>query len=123
MFWPNFLISPFKLVGCGKNTDSAEGDGETCCIPLDELQTGQCGIVRDLDLKESDDNRLRTLGICPGRRVWLVRRGDPMVIKVMGTRLGLAAELAQQVTVEVCAPAWPGFQDIPPIRLEREPGT
>ena len=122
MFWPSFLISPFKSVGAGACPAAPVADQDTCLISMDKLQLGQCGLVQRLDLNDPDDKRLYTLGICPGRRVWLVRRGDPMVLKVMGTRIGLAAELAQQVTVEICAPLYEGFADPPPIRLVREPG-
>jgi Fe2+ transport system protein FeoA len=91
--------------------DPAIADGSIRLIKLAELEVGQCGLVHDLDLGGGDDNRLRTLGICPGRRVWMARRGDPMVLKVMGTRLGLAAELAMKVTVEICGTGCSGPAD------------
>ena len=104
MRWPGFISR--------RSTNSPDlGDGRAapvvnqgCQITLDKLEKGQCGVVVDLELADNDDKRLRTLGICPGRRVWLVRRGDPMVLRVMNSRLGLAKALARQVTVEVCAP-------------------
>ena len=106
MRWPGFMTSPSKSNAGRRNADPAAGNGAyggtTKKVQLGELRVGECGIVIDLDMGDNDDKRLRTLGICPGRRVWLVRRGDPMVLKVMGTRLGLAAELARRVTVEVC---------------------
>ncbi len=122
MFWPSFLISPLKALAAGSAPAPCEVAEGACLIPLDKLQLGQCGLIQRLDLIDSDDKRLRTMGICPGRRIWMVRRGDPMVLKVMGTRIGLAAELAQQVTVEVCAPLYEGFDDAPATRVEREPG-
>jgi hypothetical protein len=39
-----------------------------------------------------------------GRRVELIRSGNPLILKVFGSRLGLSAELASRVHVEVCAP-------------------
>ena len=95
------LASPDPTASAGDFVPGEEGSRQ---IPLDELEKGQCGVVVDLELAEGDDNRLRTLGICPGRRVWLVRKGDPMVLRVMNSRLGLAQQLAKQVTVEVGAP-------------------
>jgi len=83
-------------------------------ISLDRLEKGQCGVVVDLELAQGDDNRLRTLGICPGRRVWLIRKGDPMVVRVMNSRLGLAKQLAQQVTLEVGAAPCSIATDVPP---------
>jgi ferrous iron transport protein A len=98
-------------------------EGEGCRISLDSLSKGQCGVVWDLDLLGNDDKRLRTLGICPGRRVWLVRRGDPMVVRVMGSRLGLARELARRVTVEVCAPPCSVANDLTPEEIEQGTGA
>ena len=49
-------------------------------------------------------NRLKTLGVCVGRRVELVRAGNPLILKIFGSRLGLSAELAARVRVEVCQP-------------------
>ncbi len=122
MFWPSFLISPSKS-SANTDLDVPELDpSEPYCIRLDELQLGQCGMVCGLDLSESDSNRLKTLGICPGRRVWLVRHGDPMILRVMDAKVGLGDSLARQVTVEICPPLSPQDQKPLPIRVEREPG-
>lgn len=120
---PGFLTSKASVATQrpGHGPVPAEGDG--CRISLDSLEIGQCGVVWDLDLADNDDKRLRTLGICPGRRVWLVRRGDPMVLRVMGSRLGLARELAKQVTVEVCAPPCAVANDLTPAEIERGAGV
>jgi Fe2+ transport system protein FeoA len=39
-----------------------------------------------------------------GRRVELVKGGDPLILRVFGSRLGLSAALAARVRVEVCQP-------------------
>jgi Fe2+ transport system protein FeoA len=39
-----------------------------------------------------------------GRRVEIVRTGDPLILKVFGSRLGLSATLATRVRVEICQP-------------------
>ena len=44
------------------------------------------------------------LGVCVGRRVELVKGGDPLILRVFGSRLGLSAALAARVRVEVCLP-------------------
>lgn len=105
MTWPNYLISLMRTPITGSTGELCDAAAEGAnLIPLNRLRLDQCGLIQRLDLNETDDKRLRTMGICPGRLVWLVRRGDPMILKVMGTRIGLAADLAQQVTVQVCAP-------------------
>lgn len=107
MLWPGFLVSPLKMFSPRPDDGAGLSGGPSHTIRLDALAVGQCGLIHDLDMGNNDDKHLRSLGICPGRRVWMVRRGDPMVLRVMGTRLGLAAELANKVTVEVCASACP----------------
>jgi Fe2+ transport system protein FeoA len=73
-------------------------------VRLDELPPRVCAVVRSVGTDDEDTNRLKTLGVCVGRRVELVRTGDPLILKIFGSRLGLSAELAARVRVEVCQP-------------------
>ena len=73
-------------------------------VRLDELPPRVCAVVRSIETDDEDTHRLKTLGVCVGRRVELVRVGDPLILKVFGSRLGLSAALATRVRVEVCQP-------------------
>lgn len=73
-------------------------------IRLDELPPRVCAVVRSVSTDDEDTHRLKTLGVCVGRRLELVRAGDPLILKIFGSRLGLSAELAMRVQVEVCQP-------------------
>jgi Fe2+ transport system protein FeoA len=73
-------------------------------VRLDELPPRTCAVVRSISTDDEDTDRLKTLGVCVGRRVELIRSGNPLILKVFGSRLGLSAELAARVHVEVCAP-------------------
>jgi len=73
-------------------------------VRLDELPPRVCAVVRSVETGDEDTNRLKTLGVCVGRRVELVRVGDPLILKIFGSRLGLSAELAARVRVEICQP-------------------
>jgi len=73
-------------------------------VRLDTLPPRVCAVVRSVDTDDEDTQRLKTLGVCVGRRLELVRMGDPLIIKIFGSRLGLSAGLAQRVQVEVCQP-------------------
>ncbi len=73
-------------------------------VRLDELPPRTCAVVRSVETDDEDTQRLKTLGVCLGRRVELVRAGNPLILKIFGSRLGLAAELAARVRVEVCEP-------------------
>ena len=73
-------------------------------VRLDELPPRVCAVVRSVETDDEDTNRLKTLGVCVGRRVELVRVGNPLILKIFGSRLGISAELAARVHVEICQP-------------------
>lgn len=78
----------------GVNTDRA--------IPLDQLAPGCCGVVTAVDAAHDDLHRLQAMGVCQGRRVELVKRGDPLILRVYGSRLGISRRLATMILVEPC---------------------
>ena len=43
--------------------------------------------------------RLKRLGICEGRWIEIVGRGDPMILRIGDSRIGLSRQLASFVTV------------------------
>lgn len=49
--------------------------------------------------------RLKRLGICDGREIELLGRGDPMVLRIGESRIGLSRQLACAVAVSGCLPA------------------
>ena len=70
---------------------------------LDRIQPGHCGIVVEVEAGAAEVDQLKSMGVCIGRKVMLVRAGDPLILKVMGTRLGVSSRLAARVVVEPCA--------------------
>jgi Fe2+ transport system protein FeoA len=56
--------------------------------------------VTQLDGDHEGVARLKALGVCVGRRLELVKAGDPMIVRVLGARVGLSALLASIVYVE-----------------------
>lgn len=72
------------------------------CVPLDRIEPGHCGIVREVGAGETDVSMLKSMGVCLGRKVMLVQPGDPLILKVLGTRLGVSSRLAAHVLVEPC---------------------
>ncbi|MCG8403103.1 MAG: ferrous iron transport protein A [Firmicutes bacterium] len=86
--------------------------------PLDKLQSMQAAIVVEVDAADEDAQRLKAMGICAGRRVQLVRVGDPLIVRVLGSRVGLSARLARCVSVEPCEVCGPRIvlqQPDPPV--------
>jgi Fe2+ transport system protein FeoA len=66
--------------------------------PLSALGRGEGRVVR-VEAEAADAARLKALGICMGRRVLVVQAGDPLIVKVVGSRVGLSARLAAGVFV------------------------
>lgn len=71
-------------------------------VTLDQLATGVCAIVHHVEASDDDMRRLMSLGICAGRRLELLQRGDPMILRVFGSRLGISRRLAERVQVQPC---------------------
>jgi hypothetical protein len=44
--------------------------------------------------------RLKRMGICGGRQISVLQAGDPMILRVVGARIGLSRELAATVVVD-----------------------
>ena len=44
--------------------------------------------------------RLKRLGICDGRTINVMQPGNPMVLQVIGSRLGVSRRLAESVVVQ-----------------------
>ena len=55
--------------------------------------------IASLDGPREVVGRLKSLGFCPGQMVRVVRRSDPAVIEVLGTHIGMSAEVARHISV------------------------
>ena len=71
-------------------------------IQIEEIQPGHCGLVASVQAGEQELERLKSMGVCVGRRLMLIRAGDPMIVKVLGSRIGISARLARRVMVLPC---------------------
>lgn len=68
-------------------------------LPLSELAPATVARVEELEVHADDATRLRAMGICAGRQIQLMRSGDPLILRVLGARVGLSARLAAGVGV------------------------
>ncbi len=78
------------------------GKMNVCPVPLTALATHQCGRVDAVQAPDSDLERLMAMGVCGGRMVELVQVGDPLILRVYGTRVGVSARLAERILVLPC---------------------
>lgn len=80
---------------------------------LDRLTPRLCACVRRIDSEDEDIARLKTLGVCVGRQVEIIKPGDPLILRVFGSRLGMSSSLARRVWVESCAPGHCAMKEHP----------
>ncbi|MDA0989133.1 MAG: FeoA family protein [Verrucomicrobia bacterium] len=76
-------------------------------IGLDTLKPDQYAVVEAIDAADDDMQRLMTMGVCPGRLIQLVMAGDPLILKVYGSRIGVSARLANRIMVSPGLPTAP----------------
>lgn len=76
------------------------------CVPLHDLRPGQQGTVQSSRLDEDDSAMLRAMGLRASAKVMLCSKGRPCIVSVLGAhgmccRIGLAADLAKRVMVQI----------------------
>ncbi|QQE12195.1 ferrous iron transport protein A [Planctomycetota bacterium] len=74
----------------------------TGLTPMHQLKTHQVAEIKYVDASHDDIARLKSMGICQGRRIQLIQAGDPLILKVVGVRIGVSARLAKRVYAEPC---------------------
>lgn len=83
-------------------------------LPLCTQPAGAHMRIVRVDADCQDATRLKALGVCIGRRLLVLKAGDPMIIRVVGARVGLSARLAAAVWVE--SPQAGSKRDARPVR-------
>ncbi|MBE7491591.1 MAG: ferrous iron transport protein A [Planctomycetes bacterium] len=59
--------------------------------------------VVEIQGQDGSSRRMCELGICPGKRLRVVRSGDPALLAVAGSRFALARDLTSRVFVRPVA--------------------
>ncbi len=76
-------------------------------VRLDRLKPGRCAVVVAVEAPDDDAGRLMVMGVCKGRKIEGVKTGDPLILRVLGSRLGVSARLAQRIWVDPCPSVCP----------------
>ena len=73
-------------------------------ISLVDFQPHECCIIGVASAPDDEMERLMAMGVCGDRTVELIQLGNPLILKVYGTRVGVAKRLAAKVRVHRCDP-------------------
>ena len=71
-------------------------------MTLSEMKTGTSGVVTQVGGESAEQQHLLDMGLTPGTRVTLIGTallGDPLIIKVRGSRLSIRRRLAKEICV------------------------
>lgn len=69
-------------------------------LRLTDLRPGDGGAVSMEALSPSDRELLQALGLAEASQVRLCQNGNPCIVQVRSTRIGLAEKVAQQILVD-----------------------
>jgi Fe2+ transport system protein FeoA len=67
---------------------------------LDQLPAGAPAVVHRIDGSDLALHRLMAMGLCVGREVEVVRQGNPLILRLLGARIGISSRLARHIVVE-----------------------
>ena len=67
---------------------------------FNEVPAGARGVVRHIEPADEALHRLMAMGLCVGRELEVVRPGNPLIVRLLGARVGVAGRLARHVIIE-----------------------
>ena len=74
---------------------------EKGCVPLSDLTEGAEAVVAATHIDPADALLLSAMGLRPSSTVRLSRAGEPCIVQVCGTRIGLNSRLARGIDVRI----------------------
>jgi Fe2+ transport system protein FeoA len=66
---------------------------------LNELPSGARAVVCRIEAVDEAMQRLMAMGLCVGRAIEIVRQGNPLILRILGARIGVSNRLARHVVV------------------------
>ncbi|MBT4583940.1 MAG: ferrous iron transport protein A [Phycisphaerae bacterium] len=75
---------------------------ENHCIPLSQLGEREKAVVHVTDLDDGEREALAAMGLHEEATFELCQQGQPCIIQVEATRLGLSREVTERIMVRRC---------------------
>lgn len=66
---------------------------------LNELPSGARAIVHRIESADVGIQRLMAMGLCVGREIEIVRQGNPLILRMLGARIGVSGRVARHIIV------------------------
>lgn len=78
--------------------------GQAPRFRLSQIPSGTRVTVCQVDSEQSGMGRLMAMGVCVGRHLEVIRHGNPLIVRLLGARVGISGWLAQRIVVERSPP-------------------
>ena len=66
---------------------------------LNDLPSGTHAVVERIDANDDAMQRLMAMGLCVGREIEVVRQGNPLIMRMLGARIGVSGRVARHIVV------------------------
>lgn len=66
---------------------------------LDQIPAGTRAIVEKIDGGDAAIQRLMAMGLCVGRQIEVIRHGNPLIVRLLGSRIGISGRVARHIHV------------------------
>lgn len=66
---------------------------------LDQMKAGTRCTVESIESSEIAIQRLMAMGLCVGREIGIIRHGNPLIVELLGARIGISARVARHIMV------------------------
>jgi Fe2+ transport system protein FeoA len=100
----DFLVEPYDVMAtmAVKSITPAEPATEPARgrCELNEVPSGSRIVVQHIEPAGQAMQRLMAMGLCVGRELEVVRQGNPLILRLLGARIGVSSRLARHVIVE-----------------------
>lgn len=67
---------------------------------LTELSAGARAVVHQIESEDTAMQQLKAMGLTVGRHIEVIRHGNPLIIRLLGARVGVSERLARHIVVE-----------------------
>jgi Fe2+ transport system protein FeoA len=68
-------------------------------MKLNELPSGTRAVVHCINAADESIRRLMAMGLCVGRELEVVRQGNPLIVRMLGARIGVSGRVAEHILV------------------------
>jgi Fe2+ transport system protein FeoA len=72
-----------------------DNERNLCNVP-----SGTRAVVHRIEAADAAIQRLMAMGLCVGRELEVVRQGNPLIVRMLGARIGVSGRVARHIIVD-----------------------